>query len=320
MNESRPPQNKRPHSHDDFQKIKGIGRTIASILTGLGVLSFSELASYSPESLTEMLKDKLPPIALLRARPEEWIRQARELANEQAQADSTQERAVNTARGGSHTPRRDWREIADFFVSFGYQVDPSGAAHLATRIHHYQTDDLKLWDGIAAGELLTWMRDQAGLYDQEEPGWREEGPQLLFEGPAEWASMELQTEEPIQLEFSNLWVSEVTMPTPIRGAAHPGYLRVEGKLSLAGPARERYFGEQLEYTIDIYLVDTKTNGTMLAGSQTARLDPGQLQSHVEQDFPIPEEGRYQLYLIASLLTPAETAAQVQGPIILVDGD
>jgi hypothetical protein len=318
MNDSTQSQNERPQGYDDFQKIKGIGRAIADILTSLGIHSFSELASYSPESLTRLLKDRLPPIALLRAKPEEWIRQARELASERA--ESTLEGEGDTAGASKQPPHRDWGEIADFFVSFGYQIDPGGATHLATRGHHSQADELKQWDGIAARELLTWMLAQAGLPAQEEPVWETEVAQHFIEERDERASTELETQEANLLEFSNLWVSEVKMPAPVRGAAHPGYLRVEGELSFAGPASERYASEQLGYAIDIYLVDTVTNRSKLAGNQSARLVSGQLRYHIEQDFAIPEEGRYQLYLIASLLSPAAVATQVQGPIIQVDGD
>lgn len=95
-------------------------------------------------------------------------------------------------------------------------------------------------------------------------------------------------------------------------------LRVNSDLTLSGPASEGYTNNQLEYAIDILLVDSVTNQSNLAGTYSGRLTPGNLSYPIQQDFPVPVTGRYQLYLIARIPPPAASIGYMQGPIIVVE--
>src|SRR3989304_6092644 len=125
------------NNSDDLQKIKGIGKTIAQALNELGINRYAELATYSPSRLIEMLKDKFPPVTLQRAKIEEWIQQAQALANGEASPSPSPKSEESIARGEDQeehdwtekrppTARGSWLEIADFFVSFGFEVDEEG--------------------------------------------------------------------------------------------------------------------------------------------------------------------------------------------------
>jgi len=309
------------NNSDDLQKIKGIGKTIAQALNELGINRYAELATYSPSRLIEMLKDKFPPVTLQRAKIEEWIQQAQALANSEASPSPSSKSEESIARSEDQeehdwtekrppTARGSWLEIADFFVSFGFEVDEEGEEHLKTRAHHSQADQLMQWDGVASEDLVNWLLDRANLsVPAPSVATRADSAEL---GPAD------REEEPYPISLSNPWVSEVQVPVLEGGQNKMGYLRVQSNMIMSGPASETYMNEGLEYAVDVYLVDTETNRSTLAGTYQDRLIPSTTLYTIEKDFPIPPVGRYQLYLIARLSPPASLIAHTQGPIIHVE--
>jgi hypothetical protein len=304
--------NTESEAKDDLQSIKGIGKSIARALEELGIQSYAELAGCNPADLLEMLSGKLPSIAIQRASPEEWIQQARDLAGEERsempftlenQADEAWNPTENNSR--AEETRTGWLEIADFFLSFGYEEDEDGVSRLMTRAHHSQADQQMQWQGIPTTDILHWLSEQAQL--------------PLLGSDSESSSMREDSARMIQVTLSHVWVSEVRVPVSGRTGVESSLLRVSGNLNLSGQANERYVQDRLEYAVDILLVNTASNRPSLVATYTSHLNPGKLSYPIQQDFKVPGTGRYQLYLMARLPPPAEAVKFVQGPIIVVEG-
>lgn len=66
-------------SDDDLTRINGIGPRFAEALTTIGVLSFTQLANQTPESLAEQLAVHVN-ITAQRIRDNDWIGQAAQLS------------------------------------------------------------------------------------------------------------------------------------------------------------------------------------------------------------------------------------------------
>jgi hypothetical protein len=108
------------------------------------------------------------------------------------------------------------------------------------------------------------------------------------------------------------------MPALAGGQQAVELLRAESGLNLTGPAANNLAGDQLPFKIEIYLVNTENHRSQLIASQEGQLTPGVLSYEIQQDFPLPAIGRYQLYLIASLLPPGDAVVHLQGPVIRVE--
>jgi hypothetical protein len=120
------------------------------------------------------------------------------------------------------------------------------------------------------------------------------------------------------IALSDLWVSEVKMPAPVGEEQVEEMLRAESRLNLTGPSANSLADDQLPFRVEIYLVNTETHHSQLIASQEGQLSPGVLSYGIGQDFPLPAIGRYQLYLVASLLPPGDAAVHVQGPVIRIE--
>ena len=297
---------------DDLHTIKVIGKSIARALEELGIESYAELAGCEPADLLEMLSGKLPAIAIQRASPEAWIQQARDLAGEDRsdtpyKSENPPDEAWDPTENNSRAEetRTGWLEIADFFLSFGYEEDEDGVSRLMTRAHHSQADQQMQWQGIPTADILHWLSEQAQL--------------PLLASDSEPSLMREDSAGAVRVFLSQVWVSEVRVPASGRAGVEWSLLRVSGNLDLSGQASERYVQDQLEYAVDILLVNTATNRPALVATYTSHLSSEKLSYQIQQDFKVPGTGRYQLYLMARLPPPAEAVKFVQGPIIVVEG-
>jgi hypothetical protein len=317
---------------DDFQQIKGIGPSIAQALHAGGVHRFAALANYTPEELVNLLSIKVAFITIQRIERDDWLGQARRLASVQVTGDNlvVQAQEPSSPAPGSpdalsasnHLKHRStsWREIADFFVSFGHEIDQQGELRLITRVHHSQADQFIQWEGVASEQLITWMLAQAKLsaigpadVPLELQDEAKLGPNLL-----------VQPEEEAQVELSDLWISQVEAPSSIDGESQSGVLRLESKITLTGPDAINLTYERIPYNIQVYLVNTETNQSSCTAIYTGQLSPEELSYQVHQDFPTPKRGRYQVNVIGQLNLPGKAGAlrtlfsYLQGPLLRVE--
>jgi hypothetical protein len=303
---------------DNLRDIKGIGKSIAEALNKIGIWDYADLAKCNPDQLMDMLKGRLPQIALQKASPESWIEQARslieeEMSSESATRNETDSNSLDPTIHPPETPstRKGWREIADFFISFGYEDDESGEESLMTKAHYSQADKQMQWQGVVTKELLQWLREQAPLPLETGSG------NLSRVEEAALAAQE-ETGGAIQVVLSNLWVSEVQAPASGRPGAQTSLLKVNSDLSLSGPDSESYVQDRLDYAVDVLLVNIHTNQANLVSTYISRMRPGELVYQVQQTFPVPSPGRYQLYQIARMPAPVKPITYLQGPLVRVE--
>ena len=328
MDESDRIQEEQPQHSDDFQQIKGIGKLIAQALNELGINDYAELTHFTPEKLSELLKPKVAFISAQRIERDNWLDQVRALVEErQAQTneqpgeskpatpeageirDESIQKTIPERRPGS------WREVADFFVSFGYTINSEGNEQLQTKVHHSQADQLHQWDGIAVDELIHWMLNRANL---PEPRETEEEGRVEALPPAEESKVGLE-DESAYLVLSNLWVSHMKMPVMAQNnQSQTGLIRVEGNLRVAGQDAYKLSYDRIPFVIEMYLVNLQTKQSEIVANYSDQLVPEELSYAIHQDFPIPNAGRYQLFVLARLLPPGAIATHLQGPVIRIE--
>lgn len=247
------------------------------------------------------------------------IEQRPERSGEEDEDDVQREHGVELAvsktpepakEHGVETSRKNWREVAAFFISFGYVRDKGGEERLHTKVQ-LRGGKAEQWEGVAPDQLIRWMASQAGLPLPPEP-----------ESPVETASLAEATlpllPAEATLELAGLWVSEVTTPALAGKPQGIGLLRAEGRLNLSGATAHDLTTDRLPFNIELYLVNTQTHQSRLVATQSGQLGIGELSYEFRQDFPIPAAGRYQLYAVARLLTPDDAIVHLQGPIIKVE--
>jgi hypothetical protein len=129
---------------------------------------------------------------------------------------------------------------------------------------------------------------------------------------------QLAAEAETHMILSNIWVSEVQVPVGLLAEDGGEALRIESKLRLEDPKAVGLTHDQVPYLVELYLIDTHTNQSTLIDTHFDRLAPDTLDYAIAQEIPLPEAGRYQLFMFARLLPPAIGAAHAQGPVILVE--
>lgn len=287
------------NARDDFRKIKGIGEVTEKALNNLGILTYQDLAQRTPAGLADLLKGKISELTLHRIRKEDWPSQAKALMVGMVSKPGEPQSPAQ--------PRETWRELADFFISFGYSIDDHGEAHIQTKVHHSQADKMRQWDGIATDQLVSWMLKQADLPAPKQSLPDPENQLIPTEG-----------EQVIRMTLADVWVNEVPNPeNPIAGPLE-GFLRVETELTLLDDLPLDKPIEHAPYSVEFYLIDTQTNQSRLVDAYSDYLSPSARTYPITQDIAIPEAGRYQLILFARLLPPLIGITQAQGPLIRVE--
>ncbi len=135
------------------------------------------------------------------------------------------------------------------------------------------------------------------------------------------SSLTVQPEEEAQVEVSDLWISQVEAPATVDGVPQNGVLRLESKITLSGPDALYLTYERIPYNVQVYLVDTATNQSSCTSIYSSQLSPDELSYEIEQDFPTPRRGRYQVNVIGQLSLPGTAGAlrtlfsYLQGPAV-----
>ena len=290
-----------PGDWDNFERISGIGDGIARQLHNSGIHRFSELALFTPQELAERVKDIVTIAPVQRIENDNWIGQARELAKKKLKPF-----APKQLPPGEH-------ELANFLVIFIETTNPEGETALKTIVNHEQTTQSKDWDRIATDDLIKWMLDTADL-----PG----HPAAQKDRPASserhvFLVPEDELEEEIELTLTDLWVSQAMAEEQADAPNPQKFVRVEGKLSIEGTDAHGLTYELVPFNIKFNLINMEGDRLNIVATYKGHLEPDKLMYEFQQDFPVPERGRYRLNLTARLLFPFTAEAQIQGPILRV---
>lgn len=133
---------------DNFKLIKGVGVAVESRLHQAGVITYAQLASLSAEEIVN-LTDNLPGLTSGRIMRQDWIGQARELAQ------SPPENGI---------PDKEEASEGQHYSSFATELllgDGNEVIH--TRVMNIQTGDEEIWGGWDENRFVSFFTRGAGL-------------------------------------------------------------------------------------------------------------------------------------------------------------
>jgi Helix-hairpin-helix domain len=193
-------------SGDDFQKITGIGPTLAQRLWNAGILTYDDLARRGPEDIAAIAGTSAERIA-----SQNWTGQARELAEHRPEAS---------------VPRQH-RDT--FHVEFLVESDN---CVLHTKVRHHQTDASDDWPGWDEEKLLAFLRARVPLpapSTPAEPPGPESAPAQApdQESPSVPAPPTSQPSPPAS-ERPPSWSLSIEELAPVREGQH-SYIREPGE-------------------------------------------------------------------------------------------
>ncbi len=317
MKENKNPD-QRSINKDNFLEIKGISEALNKALTNLGVSGYDDLARYTPEKLSSLLKPAIPWIYPRYFERWDILGQARDLARARSnseKAKAVRDRQKAAEQEATPAPTTEWEELDNFMVMFGYAIGSKGEKHFQTKVYHSDPGDEELWDGLASDELLTWVFNRAKLPQSVKAKARSEIKRAATNATPDQLVSETVS---ASIELSDLRVYQAKTTVAFGGRLQPEVLRAESSLKLVGADAAELTEERASYSVDMYLFDFETKSSESVGSYSDQLRPGQTSYKIQKDFPIPATGQYQLYVSARLLPPAVGATHLQGPRIRVE--
>jgi hypothetical protein len=300
-------QSEPSRSTEDFSMIKGVGHSTAQTFLKLGFTKFEDLTEYSCEGLAELLRSRGLTISPQRIERDDWIGQAKALANQEPVNPQEKPEFETPWQGDA-----SWHEMADFFVSFGYLVTQEGEKRLITRAAHSQSGDGHHdWEGVGKEQLdqcLQWMQEQAGLSASP---WKSDSLNENAHATAGIAGA------PSNAELLLKEICETRVQQGTGGMKLESAIRVVASYDLPDSALT-LTAENHSVCAEIYLIHLQTNQPRLMATSLKRLQGGVLSYPIVLDFPKPEPGRYQLFLTSSLIESTAAAARLKGPVIRIE--
>jgi hypothetical protein len=287
-----------PGDRDNFELINGIGEQTARQLHQSGIHRFSELALFTPQELTERVKEIVP---VQQIENEDWTGQARELAMKKLKPSTPKKLPAGE------------RPLASFLVIFMETIGEDGKAVLSTVVNH-ENGQTKKWESeIATDELVKWMLTMANLpghpaAEQPRPSTKEKSGFFVPED---------ELEEDVELTITDLKVSQVIAEGQVNEPNLQKPVRVEGSLSLEGADAHSLTYEAVPFNIKFTLFNLEGNLSNVVATYKGQLEPDKLIYGFQKDFPIPERGRYRLSLTARLLFPFAAEVEEEGPVLRV---
>jgi hypothetical protein len=136
---------------DDLTVIKGIKESRQHLLRSkLAVHTYDDLAQASAEVILGAFKAEGQPITLDSVRG--WIAEAARLASTRAAHKRESARAA--------AQDSQWQTLGLFFIEFQAQRDPTRGPIYRTKIHNYKRDIDHVLDGVAAGTVWAYLRQE----------------------------------------------------------------------------------------------------------------------------------------------------------------
>jgi hypothetical protein len=300
---------------DDLQQIKGIGQVIAQAMNSVGIHRYADLTKFTPDSLADVLRVEIVSVSPKRIEREDWIGQARALAQPaNTEREPTEEGAEVAEEPEEEAPvPSPWRQHAGFSVFFDYQRDEHSERIWQTRVYHDETGEEEPFPGLETAPWVKWVFDQAELPIEPAPTLAEIPPEPAPADTDIAAPVAAETPYAVQLEILSVEVSEVkpSSETPEK------QLMAEVRIKVAGPEAETVAALRLCLRIEVHAVDLETGTSELVASGESQLQSQVFEYTSEQMFPIPEVGRHELHTIVLLLPPGEMMTYHRGPTIKV---
>src|SRR5215475_2924720 len=221
---------------DDLRPIKWVTPEIEKALKAHGVRTYDKLATYTVENLSYLLS--VYHLTVHKYKLEMIIEKSGEYAQ------GLRKRQLTQPPAGKSSPRagkpqyekhwgKDWAELVNFFVSFGYEVTKEGEKQLQTRAVHNEGETERQWKNIATSQLIEWVISLARpSLPSEADAPDEVSPLLAAQSPS--------AAQPDQapLEVQNLQITEIRSSASNVPGYIAGRLRAEVTVKLSESLRE----------------------------------------------------------------------------------
>jgi predicted flap endonuclease-1-like 5' DNA nuclease len=288
---------------DNLQRIKGIGQSIAQALNSLGIHRYADLANFTPDSLADLLKARIPSISPRRIERDDWLGQAMVLAQHRNTEHTPPAEEMRTAKAPEEVPNPfPWRQHAGFSVFFDSLRDEHGNEVWQTRVYHDESGKETLLSGIETAAWVNWILERAKL------------PAAAGPTPTEVAALPVHvTPYDARIEILDVRDSEVR---PSSGVPEKR-LMAKVRFQVSGAEAETLTADCLPFRVEVHTVNLKSRASDLVASEGGQLRPQVFEYTSQQAFPFPELGRYELHTIVLVLPPGEMMAYHLGPTIKV---
>jgi hypothetical protein len=238
-------------SGDDLQQIRGIGQAIAQAMNSIGIRCYGDLASFTPESLADLLQIEIPSVSPKRIELDGWIGEAKALAQSaDMEREPTEEGAEVAEEPEEEAPvPPTWRQHAGFLVFFDYKRDEQGEQVWQTRAYHDETGEEKHFPGVEPAPWVNWVLDQVELPIEPAP--------TLTEIPTEPTPAETEIAAPpaaktpcdAELEIIEVQVTEIK---PSSGVPEKR-LKAGVRFQVAGSEAETVAAELIPFRIEVHI-------------------------------------------------------------------
>ncbi len=334
-------------SRNDLLDIAGIEPHIEHALNSLGVLKFSDLANYTPQTLAQALREQAGlDISSETIVAQDWIGRAKKLESEKRrQAKSPGKKSTEDVMQKSETksdkPKQEHeaeathqpnKQAGGSRKSSPGQVEkarapkeqPEQTAHPA---QPEQTDETDVPEASQQksppqgdpGELMTMLSRQAAEKSQQSsPAVHENRPEAPRRQAAP-ATSRPKTGKPVRPATSRTHQLLVNV-TSARLATSDRALSGEIKCHLIGERVTTLFRRRPPLTAQIHAVNTRSGESVLLYSRSLRLQPQQTQYSIPVEFSVGvEAGRYQLQFVAFVHDDQPGIGYRRGPVLNVEG-
>jgi hypothetical protein len=123
---------------------------------------------------------------------------------------------------------------------------------------------------------------------------------------------------PTRLNNAGLEIDEVQLSVIGPASEFPEKrLKAEINFQLSGAGAEALSSQGIHFRIESYTVDLESGVSELAASSRSQLEPQLFKYRAEQEFSIPDVGRYRFHSLVLLLPPGDMVAYHKGPTLRV---
>jgi hypothetical protein len=314
--------NEREFSINRLAKIDGIAQKTAEAMYQIGIHGYADLAQYLSQHTTQQVSAALqehgvnrPPAFI---NQETWVRQAREFSMRENTAPTPPEEEPEPVKKLEEAPssRTGQEHNAVFTVSFDVARGDDREPVLHTTVHDGTNGGREgVFQGEDTAPWVNWMLERANLPVAVE--------HIATQTGVLGDRLPIKTEAaappiPVELDGTRLEIGDVRLSI-VRPTLRVPEKRLKAEISfqLSGADAETLAAKGIPFRIEEYTVDIASGVSELVASDRSQLEPQVLQYKSEQEFDIPDVGRYEFHSIVFLLPPGNVAAYYRGPTIRV---
>jgi len=203
-------------------------------------------------------------------------------------------------------PKSTWEQQAEFTIFFDYKLDKNGKKTWQTRVYNGESGDEPPFPGVEPSPWVNWILEKADLLD------------VVKLAPAEPEIAGSLETEAAALEETRIEIIEVqTTETDPSFGKPEKYLMAEIHFRVSGDKSKTLTADHTPFFVEILAHNLESKTTSLVSFGEDQLKPKKFNYTNQQEFPMPEVGRYEIHSKVFLLQSDEMIASHKGPIFRV---